>query len=86
MPRVLEALVLDVRALDVPRQAAFAKRMLAGAGAAGDSGLCMGLLCLLHRMLRRSRRLQALLQHEAGGPGGHAYQPEAADPAEVGGV
>lgn len=33
-------------------QAAFAKRMLAVVAGAGDSGLAMGMLCLLQRMLR----------------------------------
>ena len=33
-------------------QAAFLKRMLAVSAAAGDTGLAMGLLCVLQRMLR----------------------------------
>ena len=33
-------------------QAAFVKRMLATATAAGDTGLALGLMCLLHRLLR----------------------------------
>lgn len=34
---------------------------------------------------RRSRRLQGMLQHEAGGPSTQGYRPETNDPAEVGG-
>lgn len=101
-------------------QAAFLKRMLATGLAAEDTGLTMGLLCVLQRMLRcgagallphcachllslqglplhaalteltrkveccrQSRRLQGMLQHEAGGPSTQAYRPEADDPAEV---
>ncbi|KAL4433583.1 hypothetical protein ABPG75_000024 [Micractinium tetrahymenae] len=81
---ILQAVVVDTKALDAARQAAFAKRMLAVAGAAGDSGLAMGLLCLLHRMLRRSRRLQTMLQHEAGGPAAQGCQPGVTDPGEAG--
>lgn len=39
-------------ALLVDLQAAFSKRMLAGVMSAGDTGLAMGLLCLLQRMFR----------------------------------
>lgn len=84
LPSILEALILGSRTLDAPRQAAFAKRMLAGVTAAGDSGLAMGLLCLVHRMLRRSRRLQGMLLHEPGGAATQGYQPEGADPTEAG--
>ena len=52
VPKLLETLLLDSRTLDTSRQAAFAKRMLGGATAAGDTGLAMGLLCLVHRLLR----------------------------------
>ena len=52
VPKLLETLLLDARTLDTSRQAAFAKRMLGGAAAAGDTGLTMGLLCLVHRLLR----------------------------------
>lgn len=83
VPSVVQALVLEAKALDTPRQAAFAKRMLAVVGAAGDSGLAMGLLCLLQRMLRRSRRLQTMLQHEAGGSAAQRYMPDATDPGEA---
>ncbi|PSC74530.1 nucleolar complex 3-like protein isoform X2 [Micractinium conductrix] len=84
VPKVLEALVLESRTLDAARQGAFVKRMLASAAAAGDTGLAMGLLCLVHRCMRRSRRLQGMLLHEVGGPAGQGYQPEAADPSEAG--
>lgn len=36
-------------------QGAFVKRMLASAAAAGDTGLAMGLLCLVHRCMRLVR-------------------------------
>ena len=82
-PEVLTSLLLEARTLDASRQAAFLKRMLATAAAAGDSGLAMGLLCQTQRMLRRSRRLQGMLQHEAGGPSTQGYRPEAEDPSEA---
>jgi hypothetical protein len=81
--QALEQLLLDSKLLDGVRQAAFLKRMLAASAAAGDSGLAMGLLCVVQRVLRRSRRLQGLLQHEAGGPSTQGYQPDTEDPAEV---
>jgi hypothetical protein len=50
--QALEQLLLDSKLLDGVRQAAFLKRMLAASAAAGDSGLAMGLLCVVQRVLR----------------------------------
>ena len=55
LAQVLEAMVLDTKVLDALRQAAFAKRLCAAAAADGDSGAALGLLCVLHRMIRCAR-------------------------------
>eukprot|EP00887_Chlorella_sp_A99_P004044 scaffold11.g4044.t1 len=85
LTRALDAMVVDTKALDALRQAAFAKRMLGAAAAAADSGAALGLLCVLHRMIRRQPRLRGMLENEAGGPPGQrAFKPDADDPAEAG--
>lgn len=80
--QLLAYLSTDSRSLDVVRQAAYCKRMLAGVLAAGDVGMMNTLLCHVQQMLRRSRRLQGLLDHESGGTSG--YNAHASDPVEAG--
>lgn len=85
LARLLESMLLDSKLLDAARQAAFAKRAAGTAGAAGDTGTAMGLVCVLHRMMRRQPKLRGMLDNEAGGPSGYkAYRPDIEDPAEAG--
>ncbi|KAL6771897.1 hypothetical protein ACKKBG_A28205 [Auxenochlorella protothecoides x Auxenochlorella symbiontica] len=82
---LLDGMLLDRRALDASRQAAFAKRLASAAGAVRDPGAALGMLCVLHRLLRRVPRLRAALENEAGGPSGYrTYRPDVEDPAEAG--
>ena len=85
LAKLLESMLLDSKLLDVARQAAFAKRAAGTAGAAGDSGTVMGLICVLHRMMRRQPKLRGMLDNEAGGPQGYkSYRADLEDPAEAG--
>jgi nucleolar complex protein 3 len=85
LAKLLESMLLDSKLLDATRQAAFAKRAAGTAGAAGDTGVAMGLVCVLHRIMRRQSKLRNMLENEAGGPSGYkAYRPELPDPAEAG--
>jgi len=85
LAKLLESMLLDSKLLDATRQAAFAKRAAGTAGAAGDTGISMGLVCVLQRIMRRQPKLRNMLENEAGGPSGYkAYRPQLSDPAEAG--
>ena len=86
LARLLESMLLESKILDPARQAAFAKRAASTAGAAGDSGTSMGLMCVLQRLLRRHGKLRGMLENEAGGPAGgfKSYSAVIEDPAETG--
>jgi nucleolar complex protein 3 len=85
LAKLLESMLLDSKLLDATRQAAFAKRAAGTAVAAGDTGVAMGLVCVLQRIMRRQPKLRNMLENEAGGPSGYkAYRPQLSDPAEAG--
>lgn len=85
LAKLLESMLLDSKLLDATRQAAFAKRAAGTAGAAGDTGVAMGLVCILQRIMRRQPKLRNMLENEAGGPSGYkAFRPQLPDPAEAG--
>ncbi len=85
LAKLLESMLLESKLLDATRQAAFAKRAAGTAGAAGDTGVAMGLICVLQRIMRRQPKLRNMLENEAGGPSGYkAYRPHLPDPAEAG--
>ncbi len=58
------------RLLDAKRVATAAKELALTAVAAADSGVAMGLLAVLGRLLARQPKLYALLEHEPGTPAG----------------
>ncbi len=85
LAKLLESMLLESKLLDATRQAAFAKRAAGTAGAAGDTGIAMGLVCVLQRIMRRQPKLRNMLENEAGGPSGYkTYRPDLSDPAEAG--
>ena len=70
---VLESLILESKHLDAPRQAAFLKRLAGLALVTSDSGMSMGSLAMVYRLLRRSPRLRGLLENEEGGYSSGTY-------------
>jgi hypothetical protein len=66
----LEEMLLDSqKALDIHRQAAFTKRAAAIALHTPDSGLCLGLLYFIYRMMRRYPKLRSMLEDDDDGAG-----------------
>ena len=68
--KTLEEMLLDSqKALDIHRQAAFTKRAAAIALHTPDSGLCLGLLYFIYRMMRRYPKLRSMLEDDDDGAG-----------------
>jgi len=70
LTKALEEMLLDSqKALDIHRQAAFTKRAAAIALHTPDSGLCLGLLHFIYRMMRRYPKLRSMLEDDDDGAG-----------------
>ena len=83
--RALEIMILESKSLDVPRQAAFARRIAGCALSNGDAGTVLGLLSLIQRLMRKHPKLRGMLLNEGeGGPVAGGYAVDAEDPADSG--
>jgi len=70
LTKALEEMLLDSqKTLDIHRQAAFTKRAAAIALHTPDSGLCLGLLYFIYRMMRRYPKLRSMLEDDDDGAG-----------------
>ena len=75
LAKLLESMVMDShKTLDIHRQAAFTKRVGAIALHSTDTGLSLGMLYVVYRMMKRYPKLRSMLEEDEGaGPASSYY-------------